>query len=316
MTALAACTRPSRWKVSPAQAPRSAHPPTAFRSAKRIGFFNSFAADPRAPLCCAANWYEERFQDSSGTNVGLRVSGRGHHEEPPPTQMRERDPSMSSTLGGGIDVLPCIARLPQESSERTMHLPECEMDYQTTMSNDMSWPTEADGHRGTNLAGVQQMKDLGASTMINDGTFYETGRARESSAPAKGFGATVPSHDAGYEAREWGTTTSEMMEGGVTQNHPSKVHDTLSRLDQKPTVTEVRGGFEKAGSNRLAVFPRMHKDCQPRPLISQDFRRKLGPKMGHDSLGPVFSKDRVARKTAFLTHSEAYLRSGKQIWSG
>ena len=62
--------------------------------------------------------------------------------------------------------------------------------------------------------------------------------------------------------------------------------------------------------------PRMHKDCQPRPLISQDFRRQLGPKMGHDSLGPVFSKDRVARKTAFLTHSEAYLRSGKQIWSG
>jgi hypothetical protein len=23
---------------------------------------------------------------------------------------------------------------------------------------------------------------------------------------------------------------------------------------------------------------------QPRPLLTQDFRRKLGPKMGHDSL--------------------------------
>ena len=161
------------------------------------------------------------------------------------------------------------------------------------------------------------MKDNHNSTMIADSTFYETGRERESSAPSKGFGATVPSHEAGYEAREWGTTTSDMMGGGLTSNHESKSADeTLTRLTAKPTVTEVRGGFEKSGTNRLAIFPRMSDACQPRPLLTQDFRRKVAPKMGHASLCPEFSKERVARKTAFLTHSEAYLRPGKQIWSG
>eukprot|EP01044_Picomonas_judraskeda_P007139 COSAG03_NODE_751_length_5994_cov_17.493130_3_plen_162_part_00 len=161
------------------------------------------------------------------------------------------------------------------------------------------------------------MKENHSATMISDATFYETGRLRQSSAPAKGFGATVPSHEEGYAAREWGTTTTDMMEGGLTPNHESKpANETLRRLTEKPTLTEIRGGFEKAGTNRLAVFPRMHKDCQPRPLLTQDFRRKLGPQMGHAGLCPQFSKDRVARKTAFLTHSEAYLRPGKQIWSG
>lgn len=281
---------------------------------------------PRAYLCalycdlfpaCAANWYEERFQNSSGTNVGLRVMGRDHHEPPPPNQIRERDASMSAPLAGGLDILPCIARAPQQSTERTMHVPEWPMDYSTTTKTGSAWPTETSGHRGTDIASVQKMKDNHNSTMIADGTFYETGRPRESSAPAKGFGATVPSHEPGYEAREWGTTTADMMEGGLTPNHYSKpANDTLKRLTEKPTVTAVRGGFEKSGTNRLAVFPRMSKDCQPRPLLTQDFRRKVAPKMGHDSLCPEFSKERVARKTAFLTHSEAYLRSGKQIWSG
>ena len=243
--------------------------------------------------------------------------GRSHHEEPPANLIRERDASMSAPLAGGLDILPCIARAPQQSSERTMHVPEWPMDYKTTTFDGSEWPTEVSGHRGTDLSGVQKMKENQNSTMIAEGTFYETGIVRESTAPAKGFGATVPSHEPGYEAREWGTTTRDMMGGGLTSNHESKrANETLTRLTEKPTVTEVRGGFEKSGTNRLAIFPRMSDACQPRPLITQDFRRKLGPKMGHDSLCPAFAKERVARKTAFLTHSEAYLRSGKQIWSG
>ena len=39
-----------------------------------------------------ANWWEERVQSSSGTNVGLRVQDRAHHEPPPPMVARERDP--------------------------------------------------------------------------------------------------------------------------------------------------------------------------------------------------------------------------------
>jgi hypothetical protein len=70
-----------------------------------------------------ANWYEERFQNASGSNVGARIEGRAHHEEPPTKVTRERDASLSAPLAGGLDVLTCIAREPLPSSDRTMHTP-------------------------------------------------------------------------------------------------------------------------------------------------------------------------------------------------
>lgn len=256
-----------------------------------------------------ANWYEERFQNASGSNVGARIEGRAHHEEPPTKVTRERDASLSAPLAGGLDVLTCIAREPLPSSDRTMHTPEIDSldTFRTTAGSEMGAPAS----RST----VNRLLTLEGSSMISDATFSETMRPRDTGAPTKGFGATVPSYPADHEARQFETTTRDMQTGGVVPNHPTKQWDALDRLMQEPEVTDVRGGFEKAGTNRLAVMPRLPKDSQPRPLVTQDFRRLLGPQQGHNGLCPPIERERIARKSQFPPPADLYLRPGKQIWS-
>jgi hypothetical protein len=43
-------------------------------------------------LSSTANYWEEREQGASGTNVGLRVPGRAHHQPPPPMVARPTEP--------------------------------------------------------------------------------------------------------------------------------------------------------------------------------------------------------------------------------
>ena len=103
-------------------------------------------------------------------------------------------------------------------------------------------------------ASIERRKAAENSTMVWDSTFSETMRPRDTEGlPSKGFGATVPSYAAGHDARQFETTTSQMMAEGYVANHPTKQWDALDRLIRAPEVTEVRGGFEKAGTNRLAV---------------------------------------------------------------
>lgn len=230
---------------------------------------------------------------------------------------RPSDPSMSALLPDGLEVLTCTKRQPQAAS-RTMHVPEWPMDYTTTSKSGMTFPSATDSHRSTNLPEVKRMKDTAQTKMICDVNFYETARGRKSVK----IGSDAPNlSELGPEG--WQTTTGDMQRHALEPNHESKADDTLARLTQKPQLKSVRGGFENSTTNRLAVFPRIGghvptgpEGVQPRPLLTQDFRRKLGPQMGHETLGPKFTKDRVMRKTAFLSHSEAYLRPGKQIWSG
>jgi len=174
-----------------------------------------------------ANWWEERVQSSSGTNVGLRVQDRAHHEPPPPMVARERDPSMSATLNGGLDLLACTKRQPQ-ALPRTMHLQEWPMDYTTTSKKGTAFPTEKDSHRRTDLPDVAKKKEGHETKMIMDSTFYEASRPRKL--------AVTPAKEEN-PVTEWTTTTSLQMNGGLTSNHPSKKNDTLSRLSEEPTLT-------------------------------------------------------------------------------
>ena len=194
-----------------------------------------------------ANWWEERVQNSSGTNVGLRAPDRAHHEPPPDFVLRDRDPSMSAPLNGGLDVLTCYYRQP-EGPSRTMHLKEAAMDYATTAKEGISWPTEKDSHRSSDHRDVQKLKELNATKMIGLSTFSEAGRGRAS---------TIQPEPVQNPVSDWRSSTSDMMVDGIKANHPSKAKNAHLELTQKPTLTEVRGGFEKSITNRLAIFPRI-----------------------------------------------------------
>lgn len=273
-----------------------------------------------------ANWYEEQFQDSSGTNVGLRIPGRKHHDVGMISAAdgrvavgvaRESEPALSSmppengpSAAAGLGVLPCLRRAPQPSTERTMHQPEWDGNYATTSKEELGTAILAAQAPAT--ASSVGASKMAKTSMLSDATFMHTMTARESSLPSKGFGAAVPRHDGSQEARYWETTNGQV--GKHALNGQTSAAVAAAEGDGQHDVLG-RGGYEKARSNRLAVFPRQAESTVPAPLRTNDFRRFPEPTQGHASLCPPFAPERIARKTAFPEPRDAYLRPGVQIWS-